>query len=71
MSDYPMLISNKLHSFRNFLRQRYKKEKTKKNALITYQMYQRIFYNILISFLVQLYKQFAFNFLSRNFVFSQ
>ena len=71
MSDYPMLISNKLHSFRNFLMQRYKKEKTKKNALITYQMYQRIFYNILISFLVQLYKQFAFNFLSRNFVFSQ
>ena len=71
MSDYPMLISNKLHSFRNFGAQRYKKEKTKKNALITYQMYQRIFYNILISFLVQLYKQFAFNFLSRNFVFSQ
>ena len=24
MSDYPMLISNKLHSFRNFLEQRYK-----------------------------------------------
>ena len=23
MSDYPMLISNKLHSFRNFLRQIY------------------------------------------------
>ena len=23
MSDYPMLISNKLHSFRNFARQRY------------------------------------------------
>ena len=23
MSDYPMLISNKLHSFRNFLKQRY------------------------------------------------
>ena len=23
MSDYPMLISNKLHSFRNFLVQRY------------------------------------------------
>ena len=23
MSDYPMLISNKLHSFRNFYRQRY------------------------------------------------
>ena len=25
MSDYPMLISNKLHSFRNFLMQSYKK----------------------------------------------
>ena len=23
MSDYPMLISNKLHSFRNFIQQRY------------------------------------------------
>ena len=23
MSDYPMLISNKLHSFRNFVKQRY------------------------------------------------
>jgi hypothetical protein len=25
MSDYPMLISNKLHSFRNFLTQYYEK----------------------------------------------
>ena len=25
MSDYPMLISNKLHSFRNFRLQRYNK----------------------------------------------
>ena len=25
MSDYPMLISNKLHSFRNFIQQNYKK----------------------------------------------
>ena len=24
MSDYPMLISNKLHSFRNFVMQTYK-----------------------------------------------
>ena len=24
MSDYPMLISNKLHSFRNFILQKYK-----------------------------------------------
>ena len=26
MSDYPMLISNKLHSFRNFTLQRYEKK---------------------------------------------
>ena len=25
MSDYPMLISNKLHSFRNFAEQKYNK----------------------------------------------
>lgn len=31
MSDYPMLISNKLHSFRNFRLQMYKKsEDTRK-----------------------------------------
>ena len=28
MSDYPMLISNKLHSFRNFYMQQYNKEYT-------------------------------------------
>ena len=28
MSDYPMLISNKLHSFRNFRLQRYNKQQT-------------------------------------------
>ncbi len=27
MSDYPMLISNKLHSFRNFTAQKYRKGK--------------------------------------------
>ena len=27
MSDYPMLISNKLHSFRNFMRQSYEKNR--------------------------------------------
>ena len=34
MSDYPMLISNKLHSFRNFNLQSYKKslEKTNKKG---------------------------------------
>ena len=26
MSDYPMLISNKLHSFRNFKKQSYEKK---------------------------------------------
>ena len=26
MSDYPMLISNKLHSFRNFIAQKYEKK---------------------------------------------
>ena len=29
MSDYPMLISNKLHSFRNFFVQIYKEEMNK------------------------------------------
>ena len=38
MSDYPMLISNKLHSFRNFVQQNYQKknnqqEKIPKNIL--------------------------------------
>ena len=33
MSDYPMLISNKLHSFRNFLKQRYKKMQSPFRAL--------------------------------------
>ena len=28
MSDYPMLISNKLHSFRNFHQQRYRLSRT-------------------------------------------
>ena len=32
MSDYPMLISNKLHSFRNFQLQRYKKVSVKTNG---------------------------------------
>ena len=35
MSDYPMLISNKLHSFRNFGEQKYKiDEKTLTNSYI-------------------------------------
>ena len=32
MSDYPMLISNKLHSFRNFGLQSYKKAATRSCA---------------------------------------
>ena len=31
MSDYPMLISNKLHSFRNFVVQTYEKSLEKAN----------------------------------------
>jgi translation elongation factor EF-4 len=66
------------HSFLKFLEckdsvswTKIRKGAHKKNALITYPMYQRIFYNIPITFLVQLHKQFAFNFLSRDFVLSQ
>ena len=36
MSDYPMLISNKLHSFRNFVVQSYEKTLTKQVANITF-----------------------------------
>ena len=36
MSDYPMLISNKLHSFRNFTTQSYEKTLTKQVANITF-----------------------------------
>ncbi len=32
MSDYPMLISNKLHSFRNFVEQTYTKITTKEKS---------------------------------------
>ena len=32
MSDYPMLISNKLHSFRNFILQKYKKSQNRKKV---------------------------------------
>ena len=32
MSDYPMLISNKLHSFRNFQLQKYKKTWNRKKV---------------------------------------
>ena len=34
MSDYPMLISNKLHSFRNFTIQRYNKHFVQTNFRI-------------------------------------
>ena len=38
MSDYPMLISNKLHSFRNFMAQKYNKKVEFGNLLITYHI---------------------------------
>ena len=72
------LAASVFHSFLKFLEckdsvswTKIRKGAHKKNALITYPMYQRIFYNIPITFLVQLHKQFAFNFLSRDFVLSQ
>ena len=37
MSDYPMLISNKLHSFRNFYEQRYKSAKSGASRKETHQ----------------------------------
>ena len=36
MSDYPMLISNKLHSFRNFFMQRYKKTANRLRLAVPY-----------------------------------
>ena len=36
MSDYPMLISNKLHSFRNFGQQIYKILRYVRNVVIVY-----------------------------------
>ena len=36
MSDYPMLISNKLHSFRNFLSQKYIKSANLLNDVVYY-----------------------------------
>ena len=46
MSDYPMLISNKLHSFRNFLLQRYKEilQKPEKHLLKTAKDMLRCFF---------------------------
>ena len=44
MSDYPMLISNKLHSFRNFQAQRYKLkfEKIKTIVMLNIETYDRL-----------------------------
>jgi len=46
MSDYPMLISNKLHSFRNFWLQRYKEilQKPEKHLLKTAKDMLRCFF---------------------------
>ena len=41
MSDYPMLISNKLHSFRNFMLLRYKYFTTE------YTKYRRVLSSVL------------------------
>ena len=41
MSDYPMLISNKLHSFRNFMLQRYKKYLLKSSVSAYYNNHMR------------------------------
>ena len=40
MSDYPMLISNKLHSFRNFCMQRYGKILIKRDKRKTFSLYR-------------------------------
>ena len=40
MSDYPMLISNKLHSFRNFMMQRYGKILIKRDKGKTFYLYR-------------------------------
>ncbi len=50
MSDYPMLISNKLHSFRNFRKQKYKKQWINKLVILSYNqtfgfhVQKRLFY---------------------------
>ncbi len=44
MSDYPMLISNKLHSFRNFSSQTYKKESTLGKNLSFFENDERIIF---------------------------
>ena len=44
MSDYPMLISNKLHSFRNFVSAKIRKWRNIKKCVDNIMtMYQRIF----------------------------
>ena len=39
MSDYPMLISNKLHSFRNFAKQKYNSYICSIQTLLRYLRY--------------------------------
>ena len=45
MSDYPMLISNKLHSFRNFVMQRYEEYSMKKIANVGLLSCRPFFFN--------------------------
>ena len=51
MSDYPMLISNKLHSFRNFMAQSYNELKTMQNNC---HLYFPLFYGkiLIASFMI-------------------
>ena len=44
MSDYPMLISNKLHSFRNFVTQIYEKEYAFTNTYLITQAFYPPYY---------------------------
>ena len=48
MSDYPMLISNKLHSFRNFLIAKLRKQKQIRKG-----MYKNVFKVIIYDFVVR------------------
>ena len=46
MSDYPMLISNKLHSFRNFPEQRYILWREAKKSINLFGVYPYIFLSL-------------------------
>jgi hypothetical protein len=61
MSDYPMLISNKLHSFRNFLQQTYIKTLDfyaspikNKTTSLSFALFVLLVHNFLLSLGLQL-----------------